>query len=243
MLDVHAHILPGLDDGSGSEEESIKMLAYARQQGIRGVIATPHCSELYPNLDPDRILERCKVLQEHTERLKMAVSIYPGQELFYSEQMMEHLAEGRALTLAGSNYILVEFHPVTPYSLICSAVREIRLVGYLPVLAHIERYQALRESDKTEELVALGAYTQMNYSSVSGGWTDARARWCRKMLKKGTVHLLGTDMHDLQSRRPETGPAVKWMKSHLDEEYYFDITQGNAERILKNELLREREEW
>lgn len=87
--------------------------------------------------------------------------------------------------MADSNYVLVEFMPSVPYSEICTAVRNLSRAGYTPVVAHAERYRCLRKGKRVEELIDLEALIQMNYRSVSGGWHDATARWCKDNLKKG----------------------------------------------------------
>ena len=150
---------------------------------------------------------------------------------------VEKLDEKKLLTLNGSSYVLTEFHPSMPYSMIINGVRELTMAQYTPILAHFERYTALREQGRVEELIQAGALMQMNYKPIGGKWYEETTRWCRKMLKEGNVHFLGSDMHNMRTRKPELMEASHWMEKHLDNEYIKSISYANAEKILANKIL------
>lgn len=233
--DMHCHILPCIDDGARNEEESLTLLRMAFEQGITRVIATPHASDAFPESLPDVIKRKCGLLEETArQEIHPDIRIYAGQEILYTEGVPEKLDRGELLTLAGSSYILIEFHPSTPYQTLYRAVRELVMTPYNPVLAHFERYEALREEGRVEELIRAGAYMQMNYQPIAGRWYDSSARWCRRMLKAGNVHLLGTDMHRAETRPPRTDGAMDWITSHLNKEEIENICCNNAESIIKN---------
>lgn len=232
-FDIHCHVLPKLDDGSASLQESIRMLKLAYRQGIQAVAATPHYSYQFRQEDPEKIRNLCRQLES---RARAEVSpdfrICPGEEIFYSQDTLEMLKKGRLLTMGGSRYILIEFMPNVPYSLLYGAVRKLTQEQYWPILAHIERYGVLREKGRVEELIKAGAYMQMNYRRIGGRWYDETARWCRKMLKNEKVHFLATDMHNTKNRRPQTQEAEAWMEKHLDRTYLEEISWKNAEKIF-----------
>ena len=144
------------------------------------------------------------------------------------------LKNGELLTMAGSHYVLVEFMINMGYSDIFRAVRNLLARNYWPILAHAERYPAVRDSDRLEELIDMGAYIQLNYRSIDGSWFNDTARWCRRQLRHGNVHFLGTDMHNTGSRSPEVLPAEKWMEGHLDPEYVKELFWENPLRILED---------
>lgn len=255
IYDVHAHLLPGMDDGPSSMEEAAKMLEAAERQGITNVFVTPHFSPRFLNMDPDRIKKKCAELAEYRGCMrgqegdgkasekrnhghgKEPIKLWTGQEITYSSATLRLLDEGKLLTLADSNYILIEFHPAVSYSEIFKAVRLLRIEGYRPVIAHVERYSSLREEDRVEELSNQGAYIQMNYRSVGGKWRESTTRWCRRLLKDEQVHFLGTDMHNMQNRKPETEEALRWMESHLDKKYLDRILCTNAKKIIQNTII------
>ena len=175
--------------------------------------------------------ERAKAALGHTFR------IYPGQEILYSDDVPERLLRGELLTLNGSGYALVEFLPNTPYASILRGVESLRMSGFIPVAAHVERCGALRREGALDELREAGAVLQMNYRSLEGRWYQEDCAWCRRALKAGKIQLLGTDMHNAGSRSPDTARAEQWMKRHLDGSRVQELLYKNAQRILKNEKL------
>ena len=229
-------------------KESLHMLSMARRQGITDVFATSHYSKAFPNKDPEKLRRLRDELMSRANRpvqgpegkvkCKRPIRIWTGQEIFYSNSVIRLLEEGKLLTLADSNYVLVEFMPSVPYSEICTAVRNLSRAGYTPVVAHAERYRCLRKGKRVEELIDLEALIQMNYRSVSGGWHDATARWCKDNLKKRNIHFMGTDMHNIGSRMPDTKDAMGWMRKHLDSTYLRQITRENALRITENKIIK-----
>lgn len=237
-IDLHCHVLPGVDDGAADLEESLRMLKSAAKQGVYAVVATSHYSRQFRNEEP----ERFRMLREELQRrarteIQEDFTIYSGQEVFYTEDVVEKLDEKKLLTLNGSSYVLTEFHPSMPYSMIINGVRELTMAQYTPIIAHFERYSALREKGRVEELIQAGALMQMNYKPIGGKWYEETTRWCRKMLKEGNVHFLGSDMHNMRTRKPELMEASHWMEKHLDNEYMKDISFANAEKILANKIL------
>lgn len=247
MIDIHAHILPGVDDGASCMKESVKMLMMANEQGITDVFATVHYSPKYPNTEPEALRKLCEKVQKQVNRAKTGekasqkkrkkIRIWTGQEIFYSDQVPELLDEGKLMTLADSDYVLIEFSPAVSYSEISRAVGDLRMFGFDPILAHAERYQCLRTGNRIADLINQGAYIQLNYRSIGGKWHDSTTRWCRKMLKNQFVHVLGTDMHNIRSRAPETEEAVRWMRLHLERRYVKRLLHENARRIVKNKEL------
>lgn len=246
MIDIHAHILPGIDDGASRMKESVQMLSMAREQGITDVFATSHYSKRYPNTEPELLRELCKKVErqankvkkgEDTEIKRKKIRIWTGQEIFYSDQVLQLLDEGKLMTLADSDYVLVEFAPSVAYSEINRAVRDLRMEGFDPIIAHAERYQCLRTEDRVTDLISQGAYIQLNFRSIGGKWYDSTTRWCKKMLKNQSVHVLGTDMHNMRSRTPDTEKAVQWMRLHLERSYVKRLMHENARRIIKNKEI------
>lgn len=234
MVDIHCHILPGIDDGSQSMEESMNMIQMAVDQGFKCFIATSHASGHFPKSTPDTVRDLCR--QVETEAIKTIdgqIRIYPGQEIMYTADLMERLDAGQYLTLADTSWILLEFQPSTPWSVIFGAVRNLAMSPYRPVIAHVERYRALVEDEsRMEELMENGARLQMNYRSLEGGWFDKKASRCRKLVKAGYIQYLGTDMHNTENRSPDTEGAMRWMRKHLSEEEITGLCGKNADEIL-----------
>ncbi len=233
IIDVHAHILPGVDDGAKDMNESMKMLLLAASQGITGVIATPHYSRRRVIHNLDQLAEE---LERRIRRFFPDFFVYLGQETYYHEGLSDRLRDGTALTMAGSRYVLVEFDITVSYEKLYQGIRKLLTAGYLPILAHIERYACLRTMD-TDELLSCGCVLQMNYESLDGHWLSSNVRWCRSQVKKGSIHLLGTDMHRLNHRPPEIEGAWRWLETHISPEDIERMTYQNPVRIIEKERL------
>lgn len=234
IIDIHAHILPGVDDGASDWEEARQMLQCTYAQGIRTVIATPHYSH---RQDVLRLRKLAGQLDEEAKAIAPDFDIYLGQEILYFDSMVERLKEGHALTMAGSRHVLVEFMPEVPYKKLYQAVRNVLLSGYYPVIAHVERYRALRDEGQMEELEETGCLMQMNYRSLQGGLFDQDARWCKRQVLDGRIQFLGTDMHHEDHRTPEIEKSLRWLNGHVEERLLGSLVRGNAEKILKTGIL------
>lgn len=235
MIDMHAHILPRVDDGSAGFVETNHLLRMAASQGISVVIATPHASN---RIKPEQIRE---LVVEVEARIRMEYPdffVYPGQEIYYHEEMSEKLRRGELLTLADSRYVLTEFSPGAPYGTIYMGIRALVDAGYLPVLAHVERYKCLRKEGNFEDLSGAGCLFQMNYGSLQAGLFGGDTHWCRKQVQDGKIHFLGTDMHRKNYRPPNIAKAIGWLEHHVEEGLAEDLVRENARCIISGESIR-----
>ncbi|MCD8222466.1 MAG: protein tyrosine phosphatase [Clostridiales bacterium] len=234
IIDVHAHILPGVDDGSRDMEESLRLLDMAYGQGVRAVIATPHYSRNGENRGYEELAAR---LEEQFREDHPGFRIFVGQETYYHEELPERLRRRQGLPMAGSRYVLVEYDVAVPFSVLCRGQRRLLDAGYIPILAHLERYPCLYEKGKTEELIHCGSKMQMNYESLVGGLFDRQTRWCRRQILEGHIHMLGSDMHRLDFRPPAITEAMAWLSRHIDAGTLDLLIRKNPERIIKNEMI------
>ncbi len=233
LADIHCHILPGIDDGSRNLRESRRLLRFAYAQGFRTFVATPHYRRRHENADVEALTQE---LLTEARRHWPDIDIYPGQEGYWHEEFPERIRNGQARRLANSSYLLCEFDPVTEYREIARGLRGISEAGCIPVLAHLERYPALRQGAHLQELHDNGIILQMNYEALAGGgFFDAGERWCRKQLKQGLVDLLGTDMHRMDFRPPNTEAAQEWLRKNVSEAHMDILTRRNALHIIRNE--------
>ena len=233
MIDIHAHVLPGIDDGAKDWDTCLEMLRRSAESGVQAVIATPHYLPWRKNSSPQEIEALCsetkkKLLEKHG----ITMDIYCGNEIYYTMDAIQNLRDGRILTLAKSNYVLVEFEPRTSYQLICRAVKEFRDAGYIPIIAHMERYECLRQSEKLQEIKSMGAFLQMNVEAFQGGLFDAESRRAKKCLAEEQVDFLASDMHGLHKRSPIAEEELQWVLKKLKPKYQKELLYRNAERIL-----------
>ncbi len=236
MFDIHSHIIYHIDDGSRDIEESVKLIRKAYEQGATDIIATPHYYVEYPT-NPTRIREKLSDIEEAVKEAGMEVRLYAGNEVLYFDSMAERLRTGEILTLCGSRYTLIEFYPLESYKTILKCVRNIRNAGYLPVIAHAERFKGLRENGLSE-IIGLGAYVQLSTEPIGrkglGALFDGETKFVREALKRGEAHFLGTDMHRADTRPPVMKDALKWISDNLDKDYANEILFANGQKITED---------
>ena len=175
-----------------------------------------------------------RILKESYPHIRM----FMGNELYYSPGIIEDLKCGRAKTLGGTDYVLVEFPIDITYDRLAEAVRAFCSEGYRPILAHIERYGCLfRELDRVHELIELGAYTQVNARGFLAGRFEKRGGWCRNLLKDDAIHFIASDCHDSVSRTPVMRSAVDAMLKAAGEEKVKKIVNTNIIRLIRNEFI------
>ncbi|MBQ7679257.1 MAG: protein-tyrosine-phosphatase, partial [Butyrivibrio sp.] len=190
-IDIHCHILPGVDDGSPDTETSLRMLRIAADEGVVAMILTPHHKPMHHNVRAEHLGPYRDRLREAAKAQGLQVRLFTGNELYYHAEAVEELLSGRVSTLAGSDCVLVEFHPTDQYRTIRDALSRIYAAGFRPVLAHVERYQDMcAHPSYTEELVDMGVLIQVNAASIMGSYGGGVKRYTRRLLEDGLVHFV-----------------------------------------------------
>lgn len=237
-IDIHSHILPGLDDGAQDFDMSLRMLRRAAEDHIGEMILTPHYKPMRRNLPPEKVRKVFRELEERKEEAGLPIQLHLGSEIYYSSEVLKALKEGRALTMAGTSYVLTEFSPREDHAYIRDAVYSLLSEGYLPILAHVERYGSLMaKKARVEELYDMGCHIQVNAASITGGsgWESRQdVKW---LLKRGYVHFVATDSHDDKKRPPELGEAAAYVARKYGEAYCRKLFGGNADVLLEGGYL------
>lgn len=226
IIDFHSHILPRIDDGSASVEESIAMLEAEAKQGIRYVVATPH---FYPNHDsPEQFLKKraraVAMLRQAAEGREDLPRLFVGAEVYYyrgisDSDFLPHL------TICGTKSILIEM-PFGPWTdSMYQELENIRLRrGITPIIAHIDRYIApFRTHHIPERLAELPVLVQANAEFFTAKSTS---RMALRMLRNGNIQLLGSDCHNMRSRSPNLGSAVSLIRERLGSDAIAYINQN-----------------
>ena len=237
-LDIHCHILPGVDDGSKNMDMSMAMLDHAYNEGIRAIILTPHYHGGYVETDSSIIDETYRDLKAHLFKQHPDMKLFIGHEIYYYPSVHEWIEEGRVHTLADSNYVLLEFSTRVEKRELLEAVQNMCNHGYYPVLAHVERYDCLvREPSFVGELIDNGAYIQINTRSVTGEDGMRIRHFIKRLLKEEWVHFLGTDAHSMGRRKPDIAECAQLVIKKYGEEYASKILYANAVNIVNDEPL------
>ncbi|MEM6316097.1 MAG: CpsB/CapC family capsule biosynthesis tyrosine phosphatase [Bacteroidota bacterium] len=197
MTDVHAHLLPDIDDGPKHMETTIAMIKALVELGYKKLIATPHVYwDYYPNTKRD-ILERLLEVQREVEKAGLAVTIDAAAEYFLEEHFVSLVKKREVLTLDRTDYVLVECSLLQNNLNLRDYLFEAQVHGYRPVLAHPERYLYFKESDYAA-LLELGCSFQLNLMSLAGHYGYDVKRRAQFLLKKNWISFLGTDAHHLK---------------------------------------------
>ena len=233
LYDIHCHILPGVDDGARNTEESLWMLNKEYKDGVRHVILTPHFR--YEMFEPHMNIVTRGFMQLRREIVNIGqgdMQIYLGCELHSSMDMVECLKKGRRLTMAGSRYVLVEFSNNDEKSYIEERIRSLLMNGFIPIIAHVERYKATRNDiGFLTELKDMGAHIQVNADAISGQDGFGAKTFARKVMKHGLLDFVGSDGYRKTERIPEIGKCVAKMEKTMGSEYVKKIFIKNPRKI------------
>lgn len=213
MTDIHTHIIPLVDDGSSSIEESIKLLQMEIKNGVDKVICTPHQRKGF--LNKEEIINIFFKLKEKVSNLP--IELYLGAEVLYYDNIINDLKDNKILTMNNSNYFLLEF-PTTLEFDIPSIVYEIITSGYIPIIAHIERYDYLKYEDYAI-IKKYGGLISINSSSFRGLFTSKK---CKYLLRNGMCDFVASDCHDSKSRLVRFKGAKRFIKYHLKYRKFYD---------------------
>ncbi|MBR3645134.1 MAG: hypothetical protein IKN54_01830 [Lachnospiraceae bacterium] len=244
MVDIHSHILPMLDDGSGSFEETIEMLSIAQHYNVRHIVASSHGNmEQYP-YEVERYKEAFKRLQDKIRHRDMRVRIYPGMEIMLGDdtsvaEVISKLKSGQLLTINDTDYVLVEVPFTVSTRYITEHTQPLIDAGYKVILAHPERYHVIKaRPERAEELVGSGLILQVNAGSIA----DVFGRECRQaalqMLDMDMAQIIATDAHDTRRRSHNMNGAMDMLESRYDDDMIHMWLSENPSRVLKGmELL------
>lgn len=234
VTDIHCHILPGVDDGAKNMDQSKEMLDIAYEEGIRIMIATPHhMPEDEDNASPEVIQEKVAQLQAYADEQGYDMTILPGNEVYFYSEAPELLEEGKINTMAGTDYVLVEFSPMDEGRYIRNSLAELQNMGYEPIIAHVERYDSLcKELDRIIELRDMGILIQVNVASIMGDFGKPMKAVAEKLLKKQMVDFIGTDAHSSGRRAPRVKECAEYLYKKYPAAYVDKILYANAEKYI-----------
>lgn len=234
---MHNHILINIDDGAQNSKEAIQLIQQAKNEGITGIIATPHFTYHFPNFY-DRVELKIKELCNLREIEHSKIRNYPGQEIRISEDLIEHIHNRNIKGLNNSRYLLIELPPNDVPLYTKSLFSELKSNGYVPIIAHPERNQAImQDMNLLYELVSIGALSQITSSSLGGYFGRTLQNASIKMMECNLVHFIASDAHHIGYR-----PFM--MRSLFEEKRLVKLDTRmseliqNAEAIIQNQTIK-----
>lgn len=234
MIDFHSHILPGVDDGSKNIEESKKIILEARDLGFEKIISTSHyaydCYEIPEYKRKEMIIE----LNQEEDFPEIIL----GSEIFASYNMLDFLKEGKASTINGTNYILIELPLRATIPNLKDLIIKLQENNYRLILAHPERYSIIQNDfNYLYELQEMGVLFQCNYASIIGYYGFSAKITVKKILKNELASFLGSDVHRAETIYKDFPKIMKKLRKIISPEYLEKLTLLNAEAILRNEMI------
>jgi len=213
MIDLHCHILPGLDDGPKSMDEALQMCLLSYRDGVRRIVATPHIKQgVYEN-DRLGIINRVVELNEviKNQSPEVDLQVFPGADVHFHEGMIKDLENGTLVTVGdGGKFLFVEF----PFQGIPFGAEEVLFQllvrGMVPIITHPERIlDILKDFGRYENMIRMGCLGQVTAMSLTGGFGSRIMDVAERLLKKGLLHLIASDAHSLDGRPPLLSNALK----------------------------------
>jgi len=235
MLDMHAHILPAVDDGPGTLEESIELIEMAIAEGITDIIATPHAYSPHYDVSKEQVQKQLLVLENEVTKRGLSIQLHAGQEVRIQGNVPEELESGEALTLAGSKYMLLELPSSGIPAYTVPVIQAILSMGIVPIIAHPERNRAIAEKpSRLSRLVNHGALAQVTAGSLAGHFGKGVQSLSLQLVEANLIHCYGSDVHNTKTRPALFEKGLDYLdKRKLNNT--VDILLENNARILTNE--------
>lgn len=238
MIDFHTHIIPNIDDGSRSIEETFNLIKEAKEAGFEGIVLTSHYIENYYETDvPERDVW-VKAISDNLKNKGLETDLYLANEIYMSENMMKLLIDGKASTINNSSYVLFEMplnaEPINLYDVIYS-LQENKLI---PILAHPERYSFVqKEPELVYDLIEKGVLMQANYGSILGQYGEKAELIVRKFLESNMIHFLGSDVHRQNTIYKRIPEALDEIRDIVGDEKLEELTTENPKLALNNKRI------
>ncbi len=239
MIDIHTHLIPNVDDGSDSIEETLKLAQAAIDEGIRHVILTPHHNRYWVTNEKDKVLKLTKKVEKAITEADIPLTVSPGQEIRMNEEFTSELFAGNYLSLdSKGKYYLVEFSWDVFPDFAVDYLQQMLDAEIIPVIAHPERQQPFIENPKIlRKLVNMGCLSQITATSIVGGYTEEIRQTAHQMMEENLIHVIASDAHDTVVRPYNLKRALETISKKYNEEYSRYLIQ-NAENIFSGKAVK-----
>lgn len=240
MIDLHSHIIFGVDDGPDNLQESISLIEDLYSQGVKTILATPHRRRGVFDVDWDIVKSNFINIKEIVSNKFKELKLFLGSEIYiYSRESIIDIENGKYPTLAGSNYVLVEFPYNIGYTILLNILNDIFLIGKLPILAHVERYNNLFDNiSKLNNIKDMGCIIQVNANSILKKKIFDRHNEYKNratnLLRNNLIDIIASDAHNLNLRKPRINEAFEIVKKKYGINIANKIFFENSYEIAKN---------
>lgn len=227
MTDVHAHVLPLVDDGANDFESSVEMLLEAQKQGIKNVILTPHHRGEYKNT-VEQIKEKFEILKKIVSEKGIGINLFLGQEVYY-DNIVNLLEQGKVLTMNDTKFVLIEFSFAERVDM-SETIYTLKRLGYKPIVAHFERYSYVTIQDAID-IKDAGGYLQINADSIVGKAKKWHKKFIKQLFNEQLVDFVASDIHS--NRENLMAKAYLHVKKKFGKTAALVVFEENAKEIIK----------
>ncbi len=244
MIDIHTHIIPGMDDGAEEMYDTLEMIKLAQLSGTKAIVATPHCNipEMYDNYFGNDYIEQFKKTAKAVKKAGLQVEIYPGMEVFATEDLPELIVDGKIMPINQSKYILVEFPFDADPDFAFYILKRMKQVGATPVVAHAERYAFVQDDPQVAYLWQKKGYeVQVNKGSFEGKFGTMPRKTAYRMLSHNLISVIASDAHGSRRRTTYMKDVFEELKRERSEEFIKRLFCVNPQRICANRSLEKPE--
>lgn len=229
MIDIHCHILPGIDDGAKDMDTSIEMLKIAEEDGIKKIIATPHFYRGHYENKYQDVVKKVEELNIVAMKNGIEVEILPGQEIFLDKYTLQYYKEGIIKGLNNTEYMLLELSPLEFPLYALDVIYELKLYGIKPIIAHPERYLYVnRDISILNELIEEQCFFQINAGSVRGIFGKKTQNTAIGLIKNNICDLVASDAHSTGGRRPKIKESLMEIQKQNKQNYEKIISNFTA---------------
>ena len=242
MIDLHTHLIWGIDDGSLSKEMTINMLRQACEGGTKHLVLTPHYFPGYFQAPKKIVKEKCEEIKALAKKENIKLEIYCGQEVYYNDKLLEQYEDGLIGTINDSDYMLIELN-MRDFSKdeVLDTIYELQVQGIKPIIAHPERYKVFQKKPHLiNEFIEEGYLFQLNTGSLTGYFGKEAKRLAETFVKNKIYSFIGSDAHRDESRNPNMFEALELLEG-MDKEYFRYIRES-SQKVLQNEEVEFRGE-
>lgn len=234
MIDIHSHLVYGVDDGSKTKEDTVHMIKEAKKVGFTDIICTPHYMEDYYEVPCNEVYNKISNMRDLANGIN--IKIHQGNEIYATENIIEFINSKKAMSLNNSRYVLIEFPMQTKPINMDQVIYLILQEGKIPIVAHPERYNYVRENpNMLLEYIEQGVLFQSNYGSIIGIYGNDIKETAKKLLTHNMIHFLGSDNHRVNTVYKKIPEALEILEKWLGKEIVEELTTENPSYILRNE--------
>ncbi len=240
MIDIHAHILPGVDDGAPDMETALEMAAMAADSGVKYLVATPHCNipGMYRNYYDENLVKHFLRFQQEVKKAEIPLQVFAGMEIYATKELPALLRKNKVLGLNGTNYLLMEFDFDEDPFFCHSILKKCKENGYLPIIAHPERYYFVqRHPEIAFEWYEDGYFLQVNKGSIQGRFGRTASGVARFLLENRAVCCVASDAHSSWSRTTHMREIQEYLQEIYGVDYAEKLLLENPLKILKGLIL------